>query len=87
MRELLKAPDMDERKRKTPRPNLNRCKLCRGLTEYLKSMPDMDLKGPVCSTCEERVRRQRELGRVCVHARAKGECRKKACLVEHVMES
>jgi len=79
---------MDERKRKTPRPNLNRCKLCKELSESLTPlMPEMEVKGPVCAKCEAWVTRQRKLGRICVHARATWECKKKACVVRYVMES
>ncbi len=87
MRELLKAASMDARKRKAPRPNLNRCKLCKEKAELTPAPPGMELKGPVCHRCENWISVQRKLGRICVHARSPAECRQKTCIVRYVMES
>ncbi len=87
MRELLEAPNMEEGERKTPRPHLNRCAVCKQLAPELVWPDGFEIKGKICPKCEWLLGRQRALGTVCVHGRPKAVCRKKVCLIAWVMSS
>lgn len=85
MRELLEAARMDERKRKTPRPNLNRCAYCRGKDPDLRRIEGV--KGTFCQDCEKLLKLKLGRKTICLHLRPWGGCGKKECVIRHVMES
>lgn len=80
---------MDERKRKTPRPDVspqwNRCANCRGKDPVLVRIEGV--KGTFCRDCEKLIRRKLEKRTICVHRKLWGACGKKECVIQHVMES
>ncbi len=78
---------MNGGKRKTPRPNLNKCGLCKCKADPLFRMPGMEMKGTFCEKCVKEVEMRFRLGRVCVHGCLKSKCAKKECVIRYVMEA
>ncbi len=76
---------MAEGKRRTPRPNLNRCAGCDEKWEPLLRIEGM--KGTFCRTCEEIMKMKLKRGQICVHLRNPRTCGKKVCVIRQVMES